>query len=299
MQMSYKEVKMYEEMLELLEERHSNGEIDKDNYNELKNRYSQKLESAIKSQEDQEKAPSVQSAGFKSETEGTISIAGSAKFSAGEVVKDIKIAGSAKLDGDIICKKLKVTGSVKSNGNITAHGDVKCAGSFKCEGFLHAFGDAKFAGSAKIGGETVIQGRIGVSGSFECGSNVQADGGAGFSGSVAIGGNLISQATIEVEGKIIVDNDLVTENVFINEKKGVLKSRRSLRTSEIYGNVFATGEIFLANIEVKGDVKGKKVTIGPRTKIGGNIYYVDDLSLEKKIELKNEPIQITLDQLKL
>lgn len=297
--MSYKEVKMYEEMLELLEERHSNGEIDEDNYNELKNRYSQKLESAKKSQEDQEKAPSVHTAGVKSESEDAISIAGSAKFSAGEVVKDIKIAGSAKLDGDIICKKLKVAGSVKSNGNITAHGDVKCAGSFKCAGFLHGFEDAKFAGSAKIGGETVFQGRIGASGSFECGSNVQADKGAGFSGSVAIGGNLISQATIEVEGKIIVDNDLVAENVFINEKKGVLRSRRSLRTSEICGSVFATGEIFLANIEVIGDVKGRKVTIGPRTKIGGNIYYVDDLSLEKKIELKNEPIQITLDQLKL
>ncbi len=297
--MSYKEVKMYEEMLELLEERHSNGEIDEDNYNELKDRYSQKLESARKSQENQEKAPGVYTAGYKSESESAISVSGSAKFSAGEVVKDIKIAGSAKLDGDITCNQLKAAGSVKSKGSITAHGDVKCAGSFKCEGFLHGFKDAKFSGSAKIGGETVIQGRIGVSGSFGCRSNVQADKGAVFSGSVAIGGNLISQATIEVEGKIIVDNDLVTENVFINEKRGILRSRRSQRISEIGGNVFATGEIFLANIEVKGDVKGKKVTIGPRTKIGGNIYYVDDLSLEKKIELKNEPIQITLDQLKL
>ena len=153
------EVKMYEELLELLEKRFNDGEIDKENYEELKGRYFQKLNTAKENYDLHKEASNIYTSGVKTITEKSLSAAGSTRISGGEVRKDIRIAGSGKIDNDVECNNLKSAGSLKSNGNITAHGDVGCAGSFKCAGFLHADYDAKFSGSAKIEGETIIEAR--------------------------------------------------------------------------------------------------------------------------------------------
>jgi len=297
-QLSKNEVKMYEELLELLEKRFDKGEIDKQNYAELKERYLQKLDDAKENYEQHKEASQIYTAGVKVSTDKSLSVAGSTKISGGHIGKDIRIAGSGKIDSDVECNNLKSAGSLKSNGNITAHGDINAAGSFKCAGFLHGDQDAKFAGSAKIGLETILKGRIVAAGSFTTGGLLQAESGAKFSGSARIDGNLLSQGIVEVAGRIIVEGDLVGDDILINKGKDFLGLRfRSLKKSIIEGHVLGTGEVYLANTDVDGDVKGLKVEIGPFTNVEGTVFYVDYIDVDKRADLVNEPVKISHEKL--
>ena len=291
---------MYEELLELLEKRFDNGEIDKSNYVELKTRYTQKLDAAKQNQEAHKDASKIYTSGVKSVTEESLTAAGSTRISGGEVRKDIRIAGSGKIDDDVECNNLKSAGSLKSFGNIIAHGDVGCSGSFKCSGFLHVDNDAKFTGSAKVEDYVIVQGRISAAGSFSSGSYTQAERGAKFSGSANIDGNLLSKGLVEIAGRIQVEGDLIGEEVLINKGKHTYGHRwRRFKPSIITGNIFATGEVYLGNTHAEGDVKGLNVEIGPYSRVDGVIYYVDNIEISRSAKLEREPIRITRDNLKL
>ena len=291
---------MYEELLELLEKRYKDSEIDKENYDELKERYLQKLDSVKKDLEIHKEASRIYTSGVKVMTNGSVSVAGSTRITGGEVPKDIRIAGSGKIESDVICNQFKTAGSLKSSGNITARGDVRASGSFKCEGFLQTEKDAKFSGSARIDKETIVQGRLTAAGSFKCNENVQAVVGAKFAGSSNIGGSLLSQGTVEIEGKTQIAENLVGEDVLINKGKELLfLRRRRLSKSEIGKDVFATGELYIANTDVNGDVKALSVELGPYSKVNGTVYYVERLDVDKRAELANEPVKISREKLQL
>lgn len=294
--MSDNEVKMYEELLELLENKFDNEEIDKANYTELKERYLAKLDQAKLEAKKNGSTPHIKVSGAQIISDTTLSAAGSAKISGGEIHKDLKFAGSAKILDDIVCRSLKASGSMKSEGSITAHGDVKCSGSFNCGGFLHSMGNAKFSGSAKVGGEVVVEGRIGASGSFKCGSNVQADQGGSFSGSAIVKGNFISKGTVGASGRITVAGNLVGADIFINRHAPNLKFRR-MKKSVIEGTAFATEEIDINNTIVEQDVKGKDVTIGAFSEVNGTVFYVNKIDIHKKAKLARDPVQIQESQL--
>ncbi|MCG3215265.1 MAG: hypothetical protein KAS63_00965 [Candidatus Heimdallarchaeota archaeon] len=298
--MSKQDIKMYKELLELLDKRHNDGDIDKENYDELKQRYRQKLEEAEKNYNLLEKSPQIYSSGVKTISDDSLTVAGSARITGGEIAKDIRIAGSGKISSDVVCNQLKSAGSLKSAGNITAHGDVKCAGSFKCGGFLHGDKDAHFSGSAKISGETLLKGRLSASGSFSCLNNVQADNGARFSGGTNIGGNLISLGQIEVAGKIKTEGNIVGENVYINKDKDIYRLQlKSLKPSTVRGSVFGSSDVNIVNTNVMKNVKGLNVRIGPYVRVEGKVYYVDNIEIDKKARLTKEPIQISREELKL
>jgi len=294
------EIQMYEELLELLEKRFDDGEIDKSNYAELKTRYKQKLEASKQDQTMQKEASKIYTAGVKTVTEKSMTAAGSTRISGGAVMKDIRIAGSGKIDNDVECNNLKSAGSLKSFGNIIAHGDVGCAGSFKCAGSLHVDKDAKFSGSAKIEEEVIVKGRISASGSFSSGSLTQAERGVKFSGSSKIHGSLLSQGLVEIAGRTVVEGDLVGEDVLINKGKHAHSHRwKKLKPSVIDGNVFGTNEVYLGNTSVEGDVKGLRVELGPYSKVEGTIYYVESIEISNKSRIENEPVQIKREDLKL
>lgn len=291
---------MYEELLELLEKRFDDGEIDKSNYAELKTRYLQKLDTVKQNQEMQKEASKIYTSGVKSVTERSLTAAGSTRISGGAVRKDIRIAGSGKIDGDVECNNLKSAGSLKSFGNILAHGDVGCAGSFKCAGSLHGDKDAKFSGSAKIEGEVIVKGRISAAGSFSSGSLTQAERGVKFSGSAKIHGSLLSQGLVDIAGRVVVEGDLVGEDVLINKGRHAHGHRwKKLKPSVIAGNIFGTGEVYLGNTRAEGDVKGLKVEIGPYSKVEGAIYYVESIEINNKAHIESEPVQIKREDLKL
>ena len=298
--MSKQDIKMYEELLDLLEKRYSSGEIDEENYNELKGRYQKKLSEAQKNHELLEKSPQIYSSGVKTISNDSMTVAGSARITGGEIAKDIRIAGSGKITSDVICNQLRASGSIKSSGNITARGDVKCSGSFKCSGFLHGDKDANFSGSAKVAGEVLLKGRLSASGSFSGHNNVQVDKGAKISGGVFIGGNFISQGTIEIAGKIKTEGNMVGEDVYINKDKDVYRIQlKTLKPSIIHGSVFGSREVNIVNTNVMKDVKGANVRIGPFVRVEGKVFYVDNIEIDKRAKLTKEPIQISREELKL
>jgi len=296
--MSEHEYKMYEELLDLLEKRYKDKEIDEANYKELKERYEEKLAKAKKLAEKIKAAPKIKVSGTQTISDTELSVAGSARINGGEVDKDIRIAGSGKFLNDVVCRNLKAAGSVKGEGNITAHGDVKTSGSFKCGGYLHADGDVKFSGSAKVENEAMIGGRLSASGSFACGDYLQAKNGVRVSGSASVNGNLLSQSTVELTGRAQIEGNLVGEDVYVN--KDVIAYRlKKTRPSIVKGSVFGTREVVLRNTVVEQDVKGLDVEIGPHSKVRGTVYYVNNISVDKKAQLSVEPVQISIDQLKL
>jgi cytoskeletal protein CcmA (bactofilin family) len=296
--LTQEEIKMYEELLTLLETRFTNGEIDKENYEELKERYAAKLEKAKENYETHKEASQIFTSGVKAMSDDSLSVAGSTKIRGGQVAKDIRIAGSGKIESDVECNNLRSAGSLKSSGNIIAHGDVGCAGSFKCEGFLHVDKDAKFSGSAKIEGETIVQGRLTSAGSFHVEGNVQAESGAKFSGAVSVEGSLLSKGVIEVQGKVNVNENIIGEDILINKGRAFIELRfKRWKPSRIDGSVFGVGQIYLANVAVYGDVKGLKVEIGPYAKVDGTVFYVEDMYVDRNAELVNEPIKISREQL--
>jgi len=294
------EIQMYEELLELLEKRFDNGEIDKSNYVELKTRYAQKLETAKQNQQMQKEDAKIYTSGVRTVTDKSMTVAGSSRIAGGAVLKDIRIAGSGKIGDDVECKNLKSAGSLRALGSITAHGDVGCAGSFKCEGFLQADKDAKFSGSAKIEGEVIVHGRLTAAGSYSSGGQTQAERGAKFSGSAKVHGNLLSQGLIDAAGRVVVEGDLVGEDILINKYRYTQGHKgRKIKLSVVQNNVFGTGEVYLGSTRVEGDVKGLKVVIGPYSKIEGTIYYVDTIEVNNRAKIENEPVQIKREDLKL
>lgn len=301
--MSENEIKMHKELLELLEKRYKEGEIDENSYNELKKRYEKKLEYAQANFEELRRAPQIKVSGSQTLTPDSLSVSGSAKIPGGKMMRDIRIAGSGKIDDDIECKSIKCAGAVKSTGSITAHGIVKTAGSFKCEDFLHTDEDASFSGSAKVVGEILVQGHLKASGSFKCEDNVQAINGVTLSGASTIEGNLVSQKTIDITGKSTISGDVVGENVYFKSKRFAFEIRlfRRRELSTVDGNIFAQNEVEIEDIYVERDVKGKVVKLGPNIKIHGTVYYVEDLLIAdaEDVRLENKPVKITEEALKL
>jgi len=296
--MSESEYKMYKELLELLEKRKEEGEIDKTNYEELKERYTKKLEIAKEFAEKRKATPSMKVSGAQTISDTVASFAGSVTINGGDVDRDIRVAGSAKFSNDIICKNLKAAGSVRSAGNITAHGDVKTSGSFKCDGFLHADNNVNVAGSCKIGNEVIISGKLGASGSFSCRGDLQAEKGIRIAGSAKIEGNMLSQSTVSLAGRAQIEGDLVGEDVGIN--KDIIAHRlRRTKPSVVAGSVFGTKEVILRNTIVEKDVKGLDVEIGPFSEIKGTVYYVDKINIDEKAKLAANPVKIGYEELKL
>ena len=301
--MSENDIKMHKELLELLEKRHKEGEIDDNSFNELKKRYEKKLEDAQTNFEELKSAPQIKVAGSQTLTPDSLSVSGSAKIPGGKMMRDIRIAGAGRIDGNIECKSIKCAGAVKSTGSITSHGIVKTAGSFKCEDFLHTDEDAIFSGSAKVVGEIMVQGHLKASGSFKCEDNVQAVNGVTLSGASTIEGNLVSQKTIDITGRATISGDVVGENVYFKSKRFAFEIRlfRRRELSTVEGNIFAQNEVEIEDIYVERDVKGKVVKLGPNTKIHGTVYYVEDLLMSDTddVKLENEPVQIAEEALKL
>ncbi|NPD87130.1 MAG: polymer-forming cytoskeletal protein [Asgard group archaeon] len=296
--MSENEYKMYKELLELLEKRREENEIDKENYEELKERYTEKLEIAKEFAEKRKATPRMKVAGAQTISDTVASFAGSVTINGGNVDRDIRVAGSAKFSDDIICNNLKAAGSVRSAGNITAHGNVKTSGSFKCEGFLHADYDVNVAGSCKVGSEVLIGGKFGSSGSFSCGGDLQAENGIRIAGSSKVEGNMLSQSTVSLAGRTQIEGNLVGEDVGINKDVVAHRLKRS-RPSIVKGSVFGTKEVILRNTIVEQDVKGVFVEIGPFSEVKGTVYYVEKVDIDDKAKLHKEPVKISYEKLKL
>ncbi|MHA1302262.1 MAG: hypothetical protein ACTSQE_09405 [Candidatus Heimdallarchaeaceae archaeon] len=298
--MSQNEIRLNEELLDLLEKRFASKEIDEETYLDLKARYTKKLEEAKQRFNEQKESAQIISSGIFSHSGNEYFVAGSAKVSGQKLTRSIKVAGSAKFDTDIECLGFKVAGSAHSSGNILAHKIVKVAGSFVCEGFLHTEEDVRISGSAKIGKDTVINGELSVAGSLIAGDKVQANNGINIKGSADVKGNLLSQSLIKLSGMVNIQGSIIGEHVIIEDKRGFLVKRARLKPlSRVQEHILAKDEVFIESTEVEGDVKGRVVTIADNSEVLGTVFFVDKLEVSPTARLANEPVQISPDNLTL
>ena len=246
-----------------------------------------------KSNEKIEKRVIISSSGDLQEFEEHISAMGSAKISGGKTNKSIRISGSGKINGDLECNGLTSTGTVTGSGNFTSHGEISSSGSFNIAGFLYGDESADFSGSTQIGNLVNIQGSLIASGSFKVGHFVRGEQGIQLSGSSDINGNLSSEKSIRIDGSTYIEGNVVGEEVLF----GVSENIRKRQHYKIHGSILAKNKVDVIRTHVKGDIKGKDVTIGKGSEILGTIYYVDKIEVDKKVKLANEPTQIKLDEL--
>ncbi|MCE7741654.1 MAG: hypothetical protein GOP50_04285 [Candidatus Heimdallarchaeota archaeon] len=300
--MSQDDIRMYEELLQLLEERRKKEEIDESSFIELKERYTEKLEKTKEAFKFQEDAPTVRVAGEKILTQDALTVSGAATITGGKIMRDIRISGSGRITSAVECNSLRCSGVVKALGDIIAHGEVKCSGSFKCEGNLHGDGNATFSGSAKTAGEVVIQGNLTISGSYRSGKNTQAVTGASLIGSTTIEGNLLSENSIKIGGKARIRKNILCENILIEGRRTVFESwffRRQKKLVHVEGNIIAQKDVDVQDVHVRKNIKGRTVKLGPNTQVEGKVYYVEDLFLSKSVKLLKEPVKIKQEDLKL
>ena len=243
--------------------------------------------------EREEKRVIISSTGDLQEYDEHISTMGSANISGGKTNKSIRISGSGTINGDLVCNGLTTSGSLKGSGNLTVHGDISSSGSFNIAGYLTGDESADFSGSTQIGNLIKIQGSLIVSGSFKAGHFVRGEQEVKFSGSSEINGNLSSEKSISIDGSTYIEGNVVAEEVLF----GVSREKIKKQHYKIHGSILAKNNVDVIRTHVEGDIKGKAVTIGPGSEILGTVYYVDNVEIDKKAKLANEPTQIKLDEL--
>ena len=242
---------------------------------------------------DAEKRAIISSSGDLTEFEEHVSTSGSAKISEGKINKSIRISGSGQIDGDLICNGITSSGSLKGSGNLTVHGDISSSGSFNIAGTLYGDESADFAGSVEVGNITTIQGSLEVSGTFKAGHFVRGEQGVKFSGSSIIDGNLSSEKSITIDGSTHIEGNVVAEDVLF----GVSETMKKKQHFKIHGSIIAKNNVNVIRTHVERDIKGRNVILSQGTEILGTVYYVDNIEIDKKVKLANEPIQIKLDEL--
>ncbi len=241
----------------------------------------------------EEKRVIISSTGDLQEYDEHISAMGSAKISGGKTNKSIRISGSGTINGDLVCNGLTTSGSLKGSGNLTVHGDISSSGSFNIAGSLTGDESADFSGSAQIGNLINIQGSLIASGSFKAGHFVRGEQEIKFSGSSEINGNLSSEKSISIDGSTYIEGNVVAEDVLF----GVQREKIRKQHYKIHGSILTKNNVDVIKTHVEGDIKGRNVTIGQGSEILGTVYYVDNIEIDKKAKLANEPTQINLEEL--
>lgn len=300
--MSQNDIRMYKELLELLEKRMNEGDIDKASYAELKERYTQKLKATRQEFEFRKDAPDIKVSGAKTFTQDSVSVSGAATISGGKIERDIRISGAGKISGDVECNSLRCSGAIKAYGNVLAHGEVKCSGSFRCDKDLNADENASFSGSAKIYGETVVQGHLTVTGSYRSDKNTQAIKGATLTGSTTIRANLLSENSIKIGGKARIEKNIICENVLIEGRRTVFESfffRKAKKLVTVHGSIIAHNEVDIQDVRVNKNIKARTVKLGPNTLVEGTVYYVEDLFMADSVRLMKDPKKVSQDDIKL
>jgi cytoskeletal protein CcmA (bactofilin family) len=300
--MSQNDIRMYKELLELLEKRMNEGDIDKASYVELKERYTQKLEQTRQEFEFRKDAPNIKVSGSKTFTQDSVTVSGAATISGGKIERDIRISGSGKISGDVECRALRCSGAVKAYGNVLAHGEVKSSGSFRCDKDLNVGENASFSGSAKIFGKTSVQGHLSVTGSFRGAKNTEAVRGATLTGSTVIEGDLFSENAIKIGGKARVLKNILCDSVLIEGRRTVFESfffRRAKKLVTVEGSIIAHSEVDIQDVRVLKNIKARTVKLGPNTLVEGTVYYVEDLFLADSVRLNKEPKKISQEEIKL
>ena len=219
---------------------------------------------------------------------------GVVKLPPGKMLEDILIEGIGVLQGDFETDNLRVDGILKARGDLVLHGDLTVNGMFSCKGKLMSEQEVTISGTTRIHDTIKIDDSLHVMGMFRCKNRVQV-GSAVFEGAASINGDILSRKLVKVGGRAKVNGNIVGENIHLtkSEEKTHLFALKSI----IKGNIAGKNIVALNHTKVFGDVQGKIVNLGIKTKILGQVYYVEDIVISTRVKLASDPIQISLEEL--
>jgi cytoskeletal protein CcmA (bactofilin family) len=290
-------VSAYDEILNDLENSYKEGEIDESTYQDLKERYTKKLEETKAHREEHQTIMNFKAFGSHIVTADAVKISGSARLPGGVVPKIVKVSGSCKIKDDIEVNGVGCSGWLRSAGSILSHGDIHVSGALKVDGSVSAKGDLVVSGSAKVNGAIDCTGVITVSGFIKASGPVKGKGGVKISGRGKVDGNLYSDNEVKIKGLMKVDGHVIAERVLVKAPHMFQRLFRSLWRSQVDGDVVGSELVDIDNIHVDGKVRGRVVKIGRNSKIEGTVEYVDDLQIAEDAVLEEQPVKISAEAL--
>ncbi len=287
--------KVYEEILKELEMSYSQGEIEESSYQELKQRYTRKMEENSNIENEPTTIITYKSLGGHSVSDETIKFSGAARLPGGIMPRFVKVSGSCKIKDDIEVNGIKCSGLLRSAGSIVSHGDIQVSGAFKSKKNVSATGDVNVSGAARVKGDLDTTGAIKISGAMIVNGGITGKEGVRVSGRARTDGNLYSENDIEVKGSVKVSGSVIGDNIKFKASHEFRRFLRSLWRSKVEGNITGSGEVSVDNIHVDGNVRGKVVRIGHNSRIEGKVQYTDNIFIEHDVFLREQPERISLE----
>jgi cytoskeletal protein CcmA (bactofilin family) len=219
---------------------------------------------------------------------------GVVKIPPGKMLEDIFIEGIGVLRGDFETDNLRVDGILKAKGDLVLHGDLTVNGICTCKGKLICEQEVTVSGMTRIHDTVKVEDTLHVLGTFKGKNQIQV-GSVVFEGAASINGDIVARKLVKVGGRAKINGNIVGGNIHLtkSEEKTHLFALKSI----IKGNIAGKNIVALNHTKVFGDVKGKIVNLGIKTRILGRVYYVEDIVISPRVKLASDPIQISLEEL--
>ena len=212
----------------------------------------------------------------------------------GKMLENIHIEGIGVFTDNLETDNLRVDGILKAKGDLVLHGGLTVNGIFTCRGKFTSEEEVTISGTTRMHDTVKVEDNLHVMGMFKCKNRVQA-GSAVFEGAASINGDVVSRKLVKVGGRAKINGNIVGDNIHLtkSEEKTHLFALKSI----IKGNIAGRNIVALNHTKVFGDVKGKIVNLGIKTKILGQVYYVEDIVISPRVNLASDPIKISLEEL--
>ncbi len=269
---------MEDEFVKKLKEKYENGEISKETYEDILERYMKEATREKKENKttaeytDRTVNKEMKNESEKSEESGRdYKCAGSCTIPPGKY-EYVSGAGSVKITGDIEAIKLSVSGSLHAEGNIKAE-TFKSAGSAKIDGNLNT---EELSAAGVVHAKNLRGERIRIGGAAAC-DNIKGE-------NVSIGGSVKAkkiegeEVSIKLNGNSTI-NEIHGDTINIKSKSGILRRfLGSLNSGKISGE-----EIYIEST-IADTVEGERVIVGDGCTI--NRVIAEDIKISKKSKVK-------------
>jgi len=294
-----------------------NGEISQDEYEELYEKFSSlgllrsKRSDKKRSSENYTKTGSDHFKGGK--VNGPVNIHGRAIIENSMDCKRLSVSGSVRVDGDLIVHgKTSVSGELRIDGSGKFLDRIAVSGSIETDTDLIAFSNSSFAGKTLILGDFITEGKTTISGSFSA-DNIKSTGMIKSDAKIDVRGTVICD-DFEVQAGIVhIGEDLRAKQIRLFTQFRTIQMERPQidvsfdNISEVLSNVvdmvFPTliesvkgifdmnprtcridgdleGEIIdISHTIIKGDITGRRISIGPGVTVDGKIKYHETIDL--------------------
>lgn len=236
----------------------------------------------------------IQVSGSFNISDDVLSVSGSASIRGPIELRGVDVSGSFKCIGDLIANFIDVSGSCKIEGNVKCgvldvSGSCDIGGDIECE-------KIDVSGSIRVDGK-ILGKNVGASGSFRSGP-IEAEA-VKLSGAYHINGNLkADQIRLETYGDSRIDGNIIGKRIEIIGGEEVMikiffikviKLRR--RVKRLTVNCIVGEDIDMEYVTCN-EVRGVRVHIGDQCIVNGNIYYIENISINPSSKITGKTIKV-------